>query len=45
MSRSTARCDQIISLIDRCLAECEPSSSVERRAPFDQPGDPAAPTA
>jgi hypothetical protein len=45
MSRSTARCDQIISLIDRCLAECEPSSSVERRAPSDQQSDQAAPAA
>jgi hypothetical protein len=42
MSQATARCDQIISLIDRCLAECELPLSVVRRASSDHPGDRAA---
>jgi hypothetical protein len=37
MSQATARCDQIISLIDTCLAECELPVSAGRRRPSDEP--------
>jgi hypothetical protein len=32
MSQATRRCDEIIRLIDRCLAACEVPRPVERRA-------------
>jgi hypothetical protein len=41
MSKAASRCDQILSLIDRCLAECAPSS-IERSVSSDQPVRPAA---
>jgi hypothetical protein len=42
MSRTTARCDQIISLIDRCLAESEQPLPAESRPSSDQPANRAS---